>query len=167
MKKNIEEFVRSEREAFDHLEVPHGIWQGIYSTFFAQPWWNSLVLWRSAAVILLLVSAGLFFFPRQQRMDHESDMMSEFKHVEEYYTQEIKDRLVQLEDQKNGLNGLTKDFHQLEAMYAVLRESMQREPTKEIKDALELNLLVRVDLLNQRLEKLKPEEKKPAGKVDV
>ena len=52
------------------------------------------------------------------------------------------------------------------AMYQVLRGQMNTRPSKEIRDALILNILVRIDLLNQqieRLEDLKKEKKKGAS----
>jgi hypothetical protein len=59
-----------------------------------------------------------------------------------------------------GLNGFTHDFQQLEAMYMVLKEEMKTTPSQKVKDALVLNLLVRIDLLNQQLHKLEKEFKK-------
>jgi hypothetical protein len=52
------------------------------------------------------------------------------------------------------LNGFTQDFQQLEAMYLVLKEEMHTHPSQKVKDALVLNLLVRIDLLNQQLHSL-------------
>lgn len=37
-------------------------------------------------------------------------------------------------------------------MYQVLNEEMKTRPTEKVKDALILNLLVRIDLLNQQRE---------------
>ncbi|HEY8512429.1 MAG TPA: hypothetical protein VIL31_10755, partial [Cyclobacteriaceae bacterium] len=53
-----------------------------------------------------------------------------------------------------GLNGFTQDLYQLEAMYLVLKEEMERNPSAKVRDALVLNLLVRIDLLTQQLQKL-------------
>ena len=55
-----------------------------------------------------------------------------------------------------GLNGFTQDFKQLEAMYMILKEEMKSRPSEKVKDALVLNLLVRINLLNQQLYKLGP-----------
>ena len=56
-----------------------------------------------------------------------------------------------------GLNGFTQDFQQLEAMYMILKEEMKNTPSQKVKDALVLNLLVRINLLNQQLYKLEKE----------
>ena len=59
--------------------------------------------------------------------------------------------------ESDGLNGFTHDFQQLEAMYLVLKEEMKTRPSQKVKDALVLNLLVRIDLLNQHLQRLEEE----------
>jgi hypothetical protein len=49
-------------------------------------------------------------------------------------------------------------------MYQVLKLEMEKRPSADVKDALVLNLLVRIDLLNQQLNKL---DKQPEKKVSV
>ena len=44
------------------------------------------------------------------------------------------------------------DLQRLDAMYEVLKEELSRNPSKEVKDALTLNLLIRIDLLNNQLQ---------------
>ena len=39
-------------------------------------------------------------------------------------------------------------------MYQVLKEEMKIHPGQKVKDALVLNLLIRIDLLNQQLHKI-------------
>jgi hypothetical protein len=39
-------------------------------------------------------------------------------------------------------------------MYQVLREQMKTNPTEKVKDALILNMLVRIDLLNQQIHEI-------------
>jgi hypothetical protein len=46
-------------------------------------------------------------------------------------------------------------------MYLVLKEEMKTRPSQKVKDALVLNLLVRIDLLNQHLQRLEEEEVDP------
>jgi hypothetical protein len=87
--------------------------------------------------------------------------MNEFTDVESFYVREIADKIDLIEDVsggENGLNGYTHDFRQLEAMYEVLKDEMRVRPSKKVKDALILNLLIRIDLLNKQLDKLDKEE---------
>jgi len=87
--------------------------------------------------------------------------LNEFHDVEAFYIQEISDKVKLIDNFKraDGLNGFTHDFHQLEAMYMVLKEEMKASPSDKVKDALVLNLLIRIDLLNQELHKLERERK--------
>ncbi|MFN7331236.1 MAG: hypothetical protein ACK5UP_17215, partial [Bacteroidota bacterium] len=67
-----------------------------------------------------------------------------------------------------GDDEVTQNLQKLEAMYQVLKEQMKKRPTQDVKDALVLNLLVRIDLLNQQLKKLdttQPEKEQPSENV--
>ena len=85
--------------------------------------------------------------------------MKEFTDVEQFYIQQISEKTELINDlqKTEGLNGFTNDFKQLEAMYMVLKEEMKNRPSQKVKDALVLNLLVRIDLLNQQLHKIEKE----------
>jgi hypothetical protein len=55
-------------------------------------------------------------------------------------------------------------------MYQVLREEMKVHPSQKVKDALVLNLLVRIDLLNKQLHNIEqehPEGEEKDEKVSV
>ena len=97
--------------------------------------------------------------PKQQMKAENALVLQEFSDVEAFYVQQISNK-VQMIDQINGnegLNGFTHDFRQLEAMYLVLKEEMKTRPSKKVKDALVLNLLVRINLLNKHLKQLEDE----------
>jgi hypothetical protein len=166
MKNRIEDFVRSNREAFDHKEPSGKVWKNIENAVAftrTNSIWNSVGLWRAAAVLFMAVSLYLGIqrsgFPKQQDL-----ALKEFADVEQFYVQQISEKtdLIQEFQRNEGLNGFTHDFQQLESMYMVLKEEMKNRPSQKVKDALVLNLLVRIDLLNQHLHKLEeqvqPEE---------
>ena len=169
MKDELEEFIKANRSAFDDREVPEDSWKNISNRLsFQRPsLWNSVVIWRAAA-ILFMVTTGYFLVSAtlSRRGDVKEQQASavtlkEFVDVEEFYVQQISEKVKLIDDFKrnDGLNGFTNDFHQLEAMYNVLKEQMKSNPTDKVKDALVLNLLVRIDLLNQQLHKLEREYK--------
>jgi hypothetical protein len=60
----------------------------------------------------------------------------------------------------------TPDIQKLDAMYQVLREQMKINPSEKVKDALILNMLVRIDLLNQQIHKLE-QSKEKKGDVTI
>jgi hypothetical protein len=168
MKKDeIEEFIRQNRSAFDDKEPSRKVWTGVERAMMfssPRPWWNSVALWRAAAIVFMALSAYLLF-PKAQVRQQNDVALKEFSDVEAFYIQQISEKVELIDGfQKNeGLNGFTHDFQQLEAMYLVLKEEMKNRPSQKVKDALVLNLLVRIDLLNQRLHKLENGEE-PEGK---
>lgn len=171
----IEDFVKQNRSAFDDKEPSDKIWKNVETSVGLQRggWWNSLTLWRAAAVVFMVLSVYMFMERAGAKQPRGSEMaLREFKDVEAFYVEQISEKVEMIDEfQKNeGLNGFTQDFQQLEAMYMVLKEEMHARPSQKVKDALVLNLLVRIDLLNQQLHTLEKgyrnhsdEEKKEAN----
>ena len=160
MKDQLEDFVRQNKEAFDDKEPSERVWGYISGKLFnTQTWWNSLVLWRAAAVVLLGLCVYLLS-PRLSENREKNLALTEFKDIETFYFSQIAEKVDQIEDYKGqeGMNGFTSDFQQLEAMYHVLKEEMKTRPSQKVKDALVLNLLIRIDLLNQQLHKIDKDE---------
>ena len=172
MKDQLEDFVRRNRPAFDDREPPPGLWERIESSlrWRRKPFSDPVVLWRAAAIFFMALSLYLLI-PRDGSRLENTQAMKEFSDVEAFYTQQISQK-VELIGQfvgSDGLNGFTHDFQQLEAMYLVLKEEMKARPSQKVKDALVLNLLVRIDLLNQqlhRLEKMQDFEEEKTGAGD-
>lgn len=161
MKDNIEDFVHRNREAFDDRAPSSKVWNGIEESLgLSRGIWNSPVTWWRAAAIFFMALSGYLLLPKEFVRSEQNTAMKEFSDVESFYFQQISNKvdLIQEFQQNEGLNGFTHDFQQLEAMYLVLKEEMKTRPSQKVKDALVLNLLVRIDLLNQQLHRL--EEKK-------
>jgi len=164
MKDRLEEFIRNNREAFDDKEPGEKVWTGIDASLGLRRTsvWNSVALWRAAAVVFMVL-CGYLLIPKTSETSIAKDNSSaEFDDVEAYYFRQISEKVEMIDEfqKSEGLNGFTHDFQQLEAMYMVLKEEMKTSPSQKVKDALVLNLLVRIDLLNQQLHKLEKEYKK-------
>jgi hypothetical protein len=157
MKDRIEDFIQQNRNAFDDKEPSEKVWTGVERAliFSSSSWWNSVMLWRAAAVIFMVLSLYLLI-PKDGSRKQNELALKEFTDVENFYAEQISEKveLIGSFQRNEGLNGFTHDFQQLEAMYLVLKEEMKTHPTQKVKDALVLNLLVRIDLLNQQLHKL-------------
>lgn len=158
MKDQLDDFIRQNRSAFDSKEPSGKVWRNIEASmnFGSASLWNSIVLWRAAAIVFMALSAYLLL-PKQIFTAQRSEVAaSEFRDVEAYYFQQISEKVELIDGFKKneGLNGYTQDFKQLEAMYMILKEEMRTRPSQKVKDALVLNLLVRINLLNQQLQKL-------------
>jgi hypothetical protein len=162
MKKDIEKFIRENRNAFDDKEPSEKIWKNIENSLrLSKPSvWNHVGIWRAAAVVFMILS-GYLMIPKNQLVPQNDAAMKEFSETESFYIKQISEKveLIGEFERNEGLNGFTHDFQQLEAMYNVLKEEMKNRPSQKVKDALVLNLLVRIDLLNQQLHKLDGEYK--------
>lgn len=164
MKKKLEDFVRENRSAFDDKEPGEKVWKNVEASLPAKSYslWSSVGVWRAAAVVFMCLSAYLLLNKKDttQQPIAQREELQEFHAVEEFYVQQIADKveLIDNYERQEGMNGFTNDFHQLEAMYMVLKEEMKSRPSSKVKDALVLNLLVRIDLLNQQLHKLEQGE---------
>jgi hypothetical protein len=168
MKDQLDDFIQKNRAGFDDKEPSEKVWRNIESslTFSPKSGWNAVVWWRAAAIIFMALSAYLLM-PKQATPSATSELAaSEFSDVEEFYVRQISEKVELIDGfQKNeGLNGFTQDFKQLEAMYMILKEEMKSRPSQKVKDALVLNLLVRINLLNQQLYKLDQEYAKKEKK---
>ncbi|HEY9046363.1 MAG TPA: hypothetical protein VIN08_10730 [Ohtaekwangia sp.] len=172
----LEDFVRKNRAAFDDKEPSEKIWKNIEASVRLQRggWWNSLAVWRVAAVVFMAL-AVYAWIPGKTKTPagkpNTSDIaLKEFKDVEAFYVEQISQKVEMIDEfqKSEGLNGFTQDFQQLEAMYMVLKEEMHTHPSQKVKDALVLNLLVRIDLLNQQLHHLeKSYNPKDKGKEET
>ncbi len=162
MKDLLKDFVDENRDGFDVRQPQEAAWKKIESSLPSKSvsLWNSVSLWRAAAILFFGVSGYLLFAPqgiRNNKMER-AQIKGEFKDLEVFYSNQIveKKELVNKFQAETGLteDEVTQNLQKLEAMYQVLKEEMESQPTQDVKDALVLNLLVRIDLLNQQLNKL-------------
>jgi hypothetical protein len=178
MSDQLEDFIRANKNAFDDKEPSDRSWNRIESSLSFQKktsLWNSVAMWRAAAVIFMLASAFLLLSKQGGKVRPDASALNEFTDVEAFYIKQIseKEDIIGSFARNEGLNGFTRDFEQLEAMYSVLKEEMKTHPSEKVKDALVLNLLIRIDLLNQQLHKLekgdesKPDEQKTEAAANV
>ncbi|MBT1706546.1 hypothetical protein [Chryseosolibacter indicus] len=163
MNDELERFVKENRDAFDDKEPSEKIWNEVsrsIKTGKKTTLWNSVVIWRAAAMLFMALSVYLLIPKTNNITKQREATLNEFADVEQFYIAQISEKtaLIQELHKTEGLNGFTHDFKQLEAMYMVLKEEMKRSPNQKVKDALVLNLLVRIDLLNQQLHHLENDD---------
>jgi len=169
MKDSLEKFVQKNREAFDDQMPPENVWGKIENALpktSKQIFWNSVYLWRAAAIIFFGLSAYLLISKNYSRPNkQEIAEIQGFNDLETYYSSQISEKMdmVHRYQSSTGLteDEITQNLKKLEAMYLVLKDEMKRKPSQDVRDALVLNLLVRIDLINQQLNKLdKPDSSK-------
>jgi hypothetical protein len=160
MKDLLKEFIDQNRGEFDNRQPSNSAWGNIENSLpkARVVWWNSVTLWRAAAILLMGLSSYLLISPNKQGLQSTKQLTNEFKDLDTFYNTQITEKVelvsqFQLESGDLG-DEVTQNLQKLEAMYQVLKLEMKNRPTQDVKDALVLNLLVRIDLLNQQLNKL-------------
>ena len=170
MKDSLKDFIANHREHFDDQAPSEKTWNKIESMLPGRKrqLWNSLVIWRAAALVFLGLAIYAFasknlVTPSQKK--ELATLQGEFKDLESFYSSEIASKVALIESLEGAesIDLFTQDYQKLDAMYQVLKEEMKLHPSKKVKDALILNFLIRIDLLNQQLHELdkgfKPMEK--------
>jgi hypothetical protein len=169
MKDGLKNFIDKNRPAFDDQEPPGKVWGAIESSLQGMrqtSMWNSVSLWRAAAVLFLGLSVYFFLTRTTPGLRKEGTLSQvEFIDLESFYSSQIAEKVALINDidASGDSDPFTQDFQKLDAMYQVLREEMKNHPSEKVKDALVLNLLVRIDLLNQQIKKLE-DSKRPLRK---
>jgi hypothetical protein len=170
MSKSLQDFIKKNKGAFDDREPSEGVWDSIEAALpqaKRRTLWNSVVVWRAAAILFMGLS--VVFFVSGSRSDKENsneairslNLQKEFTNLESFYSSEIENKvaMINTHENANDLDQFTQDFQKLDAMYEVLKEEMKGKPSQKVKDALILNLLIRIDLLNQQLHRLDQAER--------
>lgn len=171
MNDPLKEYIQKNREAFDTRLPSDKVWKSIASSLpemKQHTLWNSLVMWRIASVLFLSLSV-YFFATRQVSTVKKSEvvkMQTEFTDQELFYNNEIAEKVAFIEDFSDSEEHkrFAQDFKKLDAMYQVLGEEMKAKPSEKVRDALILNMLVRIDLLNQQIKRLEDADKKDKPK---
>ena len=164
MKDKFEEFIAGHRHQFDDKTPDEKNWNQISESVFGKQTvslWNSVSIWRTAAVMLLGLSVYLFFSKQNHRpVPRQEAMQQDFSDIEAFYVAQISEKVALISHEGTfSDDSFTQDLQKLEAMYTVLREEMKKYRSEKVKDALVLNMLVRLDLLNQQIQKLEEMKK--------
>jgi len=157
---NLKDFVDQHRDEFDDKEPSERVWAKIEAAR-NRPRFNSLLIWRAAAFLFFGLSMYLFFINQYSEKKQVSRLQTEFKDLESFYGDQIAEKVAFIDKLETGYEDdqFTQDVQKLDAMYEVLREEMKVSPSEKVKDALILNMLIRIDLLNQQIKKLEDHRK--------
>lgn len=166
MKDSLANFIMKNRQEFDDKQPSDNTWSNIESRLPGSriSLWSNVQVWRAAAILLFAFSFYLLI-SRSNSQNMRADrakLQIEFLDLENFYNDQIAEKvaLISTIQEFNEEDSFSQDLEKLDAMYQVLREQMKAHPSEKIKDALILNMLVRVDLLNQQIKNLEDAEKK-------
>ena len=166
MKDRLEKFVSENRESFDSETPGDRVWKKIQNEIFVKRTGTSQIwMWKAAAIVFFCLSSFLLlkdFLIDSEPADNLTGVTDQFIETENYYTS-----LISLKEQELDNYSDNVDFNymaqtgNLNAIYQVLKTELEKDPSQPVIDALILNLISRVDILNReldRLEKLREEE---------
>jgi hypothetical protein len=165
MKDSLKDFISQNREAFDNREPSDKVWRRVEAQLPIKDssWWQSVTIWRAAAILFMGLSGYLFFAAENSNIKDThankvvvAKLQGEFSDLEKFYDDQIAQKVELINEIKddNIEDYLSQDLSKLDAMYQVLREQMNVNPTEKVKDALILNMLIRIDLLNQQIHEI-------------
>ncbi|MCG8385456.1 MAG: hypothetical protein MJA30_07955 [Cytophagales bacterium] len=164
MKDDLEKFIGENRELFDDKEPKGKVWSKIKDRVPARRH-RFLWLWKAAAVLFFLTSLTLYFRgdlrTKAQLLAQKEKISSDFKDVESFYFELISEKkslINNFEDEVEIDYGYEQDLQNLDAMYEVLKDELRSNPSKKVVDALMLNLVVRIDILNKKLAELEADD---------
>lgn len=171
MKDSLKDFIHQNREEFDDKEPNGTVWKHIQASLPTKntfSLWNSISVWRAAAILFLGLASYFFITGKQSAVQKRevTKLQGEFLDLEAFYSSEISEKVAMIGHFQEA-DQFTQDFQKLDAMYQVLKEQMKSQPTQKVKDALVLSLLVRIDLLNQQISKLEESSKKEKGNIQI
>lgn len=165
----LKQWVQQSREAFDDLEPGDRIWSRIEKQLDTPKsdaskvkiLWQTAVVWRAAAVVLLALSAVLIvdkYTDRQSQISTNGDVTpSAPMEVETYFlakSEELSSRINQLVADDPALKvELRNELQPLDSAYQTLKYKLPHAANPElVLDAMSANLVLRIELLQKQLQ---------------
>ncbi len=165
MSDKLRDFINENRAQFDDREPSDRVWKGVRGGLKTGgiSLWTSVTIWRAAAIVFFGLSVYLMVSDRAVEKKEVTKLQGEFRDLESFYGDQIAEKVALIDKFDDLYEGdqFTQDIRKLDAMYEVLREEMRTSPSSKVKDALILNMLIRIDLLNQQIKRLE-DSKKPS-----
>jgi hypothetical protein len=180
MKDRLEEFINEHRSEFDNREPSDRVWSKIRrdaesasrdsaGKSFGRGLFTAVSIWRAAAILFFGLSAYLLITNQYTQKREVSKLQLEFRDLESFYGNQIAEKAAFIDKLETAYDDdqFSQDVQKLEAMFEVLKEEMKTSPSEQVKDALILNMLIRIDLLNEQIKKLEDLRKEDNGKVEI
>ena len=170
MEDNLEKFIKNHRSEFDDKVPREALWDAIRAgtgkkavelkpesgTPGRQ---RALTFWKVAAAVLLLVTAWLVYDKVSRdvpakRVGEVIAMDDQLNEAESFYVQLINEKKKEVIG-KASAYGLDRDFireiNTLDSMYNELKTNLTIADQQNVKDAIILNLQLRIKILNEQL----------------
>lgn len=176
MKDKFEKFMQTNREVFDIYEPSDNVWEGIEKNIRRRS--NGKIHWRivltRVAAALIIFVASYYFHDWYNSHDRETVMaeadktnnIPELQEIENYYEGVIDDKLDEIEPMLTQYPGLdeeiNRDLGRLDSIYIDLKKDLKDNiANREVIEAMIENYRLRVQILEDLLGMLDPENEKP------
>ncbi len=177
-KKNIEDWVKSNKDMFDDKELPVGhreLFEAKLDVLLQKekPKKNSFVWLKIAAALVLgvAITSSVFYFTSTEPDTNMYASKEEFSNIENEYSEKIKEALVPVRAEKNYLSpeyrSFLKEMERLDKQNDKLKELLVANPDDErilnsiienYKSRLQLLEQLKVIMTNKNLKTIKNEE---------
>jgi hypothetical protein len=159
MKDELQKFIQKNRASFDDQEPSETIWDAInQSLHWSRSLWHSARIWRAAAFLLLGVTGYIIIYSSGSFLSERKEsalIQREVADLNTFYANQLAEKVSLIEGlSADDYEQFAQDLQKLEAMYQVLLEELKTSPSPQVKDAIVLSWLVRIDLLNQQIHKM-------------
>ena len=170
MKNNIEDFIAGHRGEFDDRAPSGKLWENLEVALDGKPKKKFIIRpfikWGMAASVLLMVSAGIYFFTGRNNAGAETAVntdtafsnmatvpdepeVNQFARMIAVKQEELK---TLSKEQPELYRKFTTDINQLDSSYKVLKNQLSVTPNREMLiEAMIQNLQLQLNVLNQQL----------------
>ena len=146
---SLENFIHENKNSLDVKEVPDHVYGNVLDGMRKKS--NFSFSWWAAAAVFFFCTTSALLVDRYTAENQALVSKLDFEETENFYAGKISERLGWLEGEKDGeLVGPGTDYERMQAMYEILRKEWDQEPTDNLRDALILNMVVRLDLLEKK-----------------
>lgn len=167
MKDRLEDFVRVNKKSFDQLEPPANLWERIEKELDERHISKNgakkervirlSILYRSAAVLIPVLFAGLWFYQYQLKQAVDlSNINPQLAKQQVHYASMIELKRTELKhiekDEPQLYREFSSEIMKMEESYKKLQKDLPASPNQEeTVKAMIRNLEIQIELLNQQL----------------
>ena len=166
--KDIEKFIKENREAFDSYEPGDRVLKNLEKEFCAPAGSSGIIRsipwlkWSAAAAVIIFIAAGVIYFSSSEK-NYAPEVASNSTDIPAEYAEEVYHftRLIELKhkelkkirkDEPELYKKFSADITRLDSSYQVLKEDLRGNPNEElVLSAMIENLRIQIDLLNEQL----------------
>lgn len=163
MDDRLEKYIKSHKSELDDKSPRNNLWADIEKDLEQNTKQRRIskhvMVWRAAAVFLLLITSWLAFDKVSQNFsnDDSDNLVSlnpQLMEAETFYVSLIsqkKEEIKNMSEKYDLGEDFLNDINVLDSMYSVLKKDMNKGNEGNLVDAMILNLQIRIEILNQQL----------------